>query len=155
MARSKVTARIHADLADSVRRVASLNDRSISDVIEDAVSRYFERAHADGEHHALLARLDRLGARLASIERNQETLFELSAHATRFVMSVAPDIPEQDRPAVNIRGSERFRNVIAAMIKKLASGSSVWREHFAPAAEPSRPVAGATNRNGVREPFDR
>jgi hypothetical protein len=138
MARTKITARLNANLADALSRVARIDDRSVSDVVEDAVSRYFERAHSEAEHHALMAKLDRLSLRLGSIERNQETLFELTAHVTRFAMSVAPEIPERDKPAVNARGSERFRNVIAAIVSRLASGKSVWRENFAaaPVSEP-------------------
>jgi len=134
MPRSKLTARINSNLADALQRVARIDDRSVSDVIEDAIARYFERAHSEADHHALLARLDRLASRLGAIERNQETLFELTAHAARFNMSIAPDVPERDRSVVNARGSERFRNVVSAIVTKVAAGKSVLREQFQAAA---------------------
>jgi len=60
------------------------------------------RTRQEGEHHALdRARLDRVMPRLALLEHGQETLFELTAHTTRFVMSVSPDIPEMDKADVN------------------------------------------------------
>lgn len=132
MARTKITARLNANLADALLRVSQIDDRSVSDVVEDAVARYFERARNEGEHHALMSKLDKLASRLGSIERNQETLFELTAHSTRFAMSVAPDVPDRDKTTVNARGSERFRNVIAAIVNRVSSGKSVWRENFAP-----------------------
>jgi hypothetical protein len=130
MSRAKLTAYLNHDLADAVRRMAAHQDRSASDVVEDAVARFFGSAHREGEHHAVMERLNRIVSRLNAIERNQEALFELCCHAARFAMSIAPDIPERDRTAVNVRGSERFGNVIAAMIAKLGAGRSVWREHF-------------------------
>jgi len=83
----------------------------------------------------LMARLDRVMSRLGVLEHGQETLFELTAHTARFVMSVAPDIPEPDKAVVNTRGSERFRNVITAMIAKLRTGRSVMRDNFDPAKQ--------------------
>ena len=133
MSRAKITAYINQDLVIAMRRLAVQQDRSASDVLEDAVHRFFDHTRQEGEHHALIARLDRIMARLALLEHGQETLFELTAHTTRFVMSVSPDIPEMDRADVNARGSERFRNVIAAMLAKLRTGRSILRDQFDPA----------------------
>jgi hypothetical protein len=131
MVRAKVTSYIPQDLAETLRRVAAIKDRSVSDVVEDAIARSFASAGREAEHAALMAKLDALARRLGVIEKSQETLFELSSHATRFVMSVAPEIPEGDRPTLNVRGAERFGNVIGAIVKRLSQGRSVWREHFA------------------------
>lgn len=136
MSRAKITAYLNHDLVNAMRRLAVQQDRSTSDVLEDAVHRFFDHTHREGEHHALMARLDRMMARLAVLEHGQETLFELTAHTARFVMSVSPDIPEIDKVDVNTRGSERFRNVIAAIVAKLRTGRSVLRDHFDPASPP-------------------
>lgn len=136
MSRAKITAYINYDLVNAMRRLAVQQDRSTSDVLEDAVHRFFDATRQEGEHHALMARLDRVLARLAVLEHGQETLFELNAHTARFVMSVSPDIPEIDKADVNTRGSERFRNVIAAIVAKLRTGRSVLRDHFDLAPQP-------------------
>ncbi len=145
MSRAKITAYINQDLVAAMRRLAVQQDRSSSDVLEDAVHRFFDATRREGEHHALMARLDRIMARLALIEHGQETLFELTAHTTRFVMSVSPDIPEMDKADVNARGSERFRNVIAAMVAKLRTGRSILRDQFDPAMQQvaAEPTVGA------------
>lgn len=145
MSRAKITAYINHDLVDAMRRLAVQQDRSASDVLEDAVHRFFDRARQEGEHHALMARLDRVMSRLGVLEHGQETLFELTAHTARFVMSVAPDVPELDKAAINTRGSERFQNVIAAMIAKLRAGRSVLRDHFDPGIHQvaAKPTVGA------------
>ena len=137
MPRAKITAYVNQDLVAAMRRLAVHQGRSSSDVLEDAVHRFFDATRREGEHHALMARLDRIMARLALIEHGQETLFELTAHTTRFVMSVSPDIPEMDKADVNARGSERFRNVIAAMVAKLRTGRSILRDQFGPISAPT------------------
>ena len=140
MVRTKITARIPPDLADSLRRIAALKDRSVSDVVEDAIIRAFAD-RSEAEHAALTVKLDSITRRLGVIEKSQETLFELSAHTARFAMSVAPDIPDMDRAALNARGSARFQNVIAAIAARLSSGKSVWKEQFAEPA-PGQPTVG-------------
>jgi len=140
MVRTKITARIPPDLADSLRRIAALKDRSVSDVVEDAIITAFAD-RSEAEHAALTVKLDSIVRRLGVIEKSQETLFELSAHTARFAMSVAPDIPDMDRAALNARGSARFQNVIAAIVARLAGGKSVWKDHFSESA-PSQPSVG-------------
>lgn len=140
MVRTKITARIPPDLADSLRRIAVLKDRSISDVVEEAIIRTFAD-RSEAEHAALVVKLDSIIRRLGVIEKSQESLFELSAHAARFAMSVAPEIPDADRAMLNARGSSRFQNVIAAIVARLAGGKSVWKDHFTDAA-PAQPSVG-------------
>lgn len=133
MVRTKITARIPPDLADALRRVSALKDRSISDVVEDAIIRSFAD-RSEAEHAALIVKLDQLSRRLGVIEKSQESLFELTAHAARFAMSVAPEVPDADRAMLNARGSSRFQNVMAAIVIRLSGGRSVWKEHFVESA---------------------
>lgn len=143
MARTKITVRIPPDLADALRRVAVLDDKSISDVVEDAIIKTFASTGA-AEHAALIVKLDNVTRRLGAIEKRQETHFELSAHAAHFMMSVAPEIPDLDRAAFSARGASRVQNVLAAITARLAGGRSLWREHFAEAmpAPPAQEQSG-------------
>ena len=128
MARTKITAYVTTEIAETLKRVAAIDDRSISDVIEDAIARRFADAGRQAEHAALMAKLDNVGRRLGVLEKGQETHFELSAQVARFSMSLAPDIPEADRASLNARGADRFRNLMSAIVGKLASGRSAWRD---------------------------
>ncbi|MDZ4759869.1 MAG: hypothetical protein SGJ21_02195 [Alphaproteobacteria bacterium] len=129
--REKITAYIPKDLSDTLRRVAAVKDRSVSDIVEDAITKAFSNAGREAEQAALMARLDRIHRTLGVIEKGQETHFELSAHAARFTMSVTPEIVESEKVEFNARGAERFRSVIDAIVARLGKGRSVWREHFA------------------------
>ncbi len=129
--RDKITAYIPQDLGDALRRVAAIKDRSVSDIVEDAIAQSFTHAGREAEHAALMTRLDRMQRRLGVIEHSCETLFELGAHSMRFQMSMAPDISEAERSIFNARGAERFSQVIEAIIERIGAGRSLWRNRFA------------------------
>lgn len=131
MARTKITAYVTPDVADALKRLAAITDRSMSDIIEDAICRRLSDTGRETEHAALVAKLDHLARRLGRMEAAQETHFELSAQSARFAMSVAPDIPEAERQALNARGGERLRNLLGLIVTRLASGRSTWREAMA------------------------
>jgi len=145
MARTKITAYVTPDIADILKRVAAVDDRSLSDIIEDSLARRFADAGGEAEHAALMAKLERLARRLGVIEQGQETHFELTAQAARFAMSIAPEIPEADRPALNARGADRFRNILSAIVARLAAGRSTWRETLAAGQQ----SASSTARHGA------
>jgi hypothetical protein len=130
MARTKITAYVTSDTAETLRRLAAIDDRSVSDLIEDAIMRRFMDAGREAEHAALVAKIDALARRLRAVEAGQEAQFELTAQATRFAMSVAPDIPEAERAVLNARGGDRFRNVVSIVIAKLSAGQSAARDVF-------------------------
>ncbi len=74
MVRQKITAYVPPELADALKRVAAVKDRSVSDVVEDAVTKALTGVSRDAEHAALMAKLDAMARRLGVIERAQETL---------------------------------------------------------------------------------
>ncbi len=131
MARTKITAYVTPDVADALKRLAAITDRSMSDIVEDAICRRMSDTGREAEHAALVAKLDHLARRLGRMEAAQETHFELSAQSARFAMSVAPDIPEAERQALNARGGERLRNLLGLIVTRLAAGRSTWREAIA------------------------
>lgn len=139
--REKITTYIPKDLADTLKRVAAVKDRSVSDVVEDAINKAFSNIDRDVEHATVMAKLDVIHRAIGVVEKGQETHFELSAHAARFSMSVTPEIAENERAVFNARGAERFRSVIEAIVTRLGRGRSVWRDHFAEGSQASPTVA--------------
>ena len=75
-----------------------------------------------------MSKFEQVLRRLGVIEKGVESHFELTAHTARFSMSIAPEIPETQLVAVNARGAERFRSILAAITTRLTSGRSFWRE---------------------------
>jgi len=128
MARTKITAYVTPDIAETLRRLAAIDDRSMSDIVEDAILRRLGNAGREAEHAALMARLDQVGRALRRIELGQEMHAELTAQASRFALSIAPEIPEADLPTLEARGSDRLRNILSIVIARLAADRSVCRE---------------------------
>ena len=130
MSRTRIAAYVPPDLAEAIKRLAAIEGVSVSDLVEDAVAKFLHTTRGEAEHAALMAKLETMQRRLIAVERSQETLFELTAHAARFSMSMAPDVPDAERTRINARGAERFANVIDAIVKRLGAGKSVWKDHF-------------------------
>lgn len=142
-ARIKVTTYLTPALAETVKRLAMVHDRSVSDVIEEAVIRRLADTGRDAEQAALMARLDAMIRQIGRMDHAQETHFEMSAQIARFVLSVSPDIPEGDRPTFEARGNERLRNILSIVVARLAGNRSVGRETLnqIAAAQPGHPAS--------------
>lgn len=128
MARAKITAYVTPDTAESLKRLAAIDDRSMSDIIEDAVAHRLMGAGRETEHAALMAKLDDIARLLRGLKAGQDAQFELTAQATRFAMTIAPDIPERERAQLTTRGGERFRNVLSIVVARLSSGQGAARD---------------------------
>jgi hypothetical protein len=128
MARIKISVYVTPEVADTLKRLATVEDRSQSELIDDAIARRFAGTGHDAEHAAVIARLDALTRRLAVVEKAQERQFEFLAQGARFFLSVAPDIPVGERDTINARGAERLRNLLSLVATRLGAGRSAWRE---------------------------
>ncbi len=140
MARAKITAYVTPDIAETLKRLAAIDNRSMSDIVEDAILRRLSNAGSEAEHAALMARLDQMGHQLKRIEHSQEAHFELTAQVGRFALSVAPEIPEADLPTLEARGSERLRNILGIVIARLAVGRSVCQDTLTQLATGPQPT---------------
>jgi hypothetical protein len=141
--REKITSYIPTEMADTLKRVAAVKGRSVSDIVEDAITKAFSNAGREVEHAAVMAKLDVIHRAVGVIEKGQETHFELTAHAARFSMSVTSEISENEKAVFNARGAERFRSVIESIVNRLGRGRSVWRDHFASEGAGSPPAQSA------------
>jgi hypothetical protein len=132
MRRKPLSVTVPEAILEGVRRTSDVQGRKVSDIVEDALSLYLRHTDPDLGHGAVLSALDRIHSRLTRLERAQETHFELTAHAARFSMGLAPDIPEYDEPALRSRGARRLSEVMTAIITRLSGGRSLWRSTLAP-----------------------
>lgn len=130
MSRSKITAYVTPDIAETLKRVAAIEDRSISDVVEDAIMQKLMATGHGADQAAIIASLGQVTRRLTAVERNLETTFELTAQATRFVLSVTPEIPEADRTGWSVRGRDRLNNMLSVVISKLVIGRSTLQDAY-------------------------
>lgn len=145
MRRKPLSVTLPEPVLDGVRRTSEHQGRKVSDIVEDALSLYLRHSDPDLGHGAVLASLDKIHGRLTRLERAQEAHFELSAHAARFSMGLAPDIPEFDEPALRSRGARRLSEVMTAIVARLSGGRSLWRSTLAPELLMSRTAQTGVN----------
>ncbi len=150
MARIKITAYVTPDIADTLKRVAAIEDRSISDIIEGAIVRRLTDTGHEAEHAALMARLDQIIRRLGVVEKGQHTHFEFATQTSRFLLSIAPEIAESDRPALSARGADRLRNILQLVVSRSSSDGGALQDALAGApAASAQPAVRATQREAV------
>ncbi|MDP3737541.1 MAG: hypothetical protein Q8R02_09135 [Hyphomonadaceae bacterium] len=130
MARCKITTYVTPDIAETLKRVAAIDDRSVSDIVEGAIMQRLMATDRGAEQAAIVASLGQVTRRLTAVERNLETHFELAAQSTRFVLSVTPEIPEADRASWSARGRDRLNNMLSVVIAKLAGGRSTLQDTY-------------------------
>ena len=130
MSRCKITAYVTPDIAETLKRVAVIESRSVSDIVEDAIVQKLMATDRGAQQAAIIASLVQVTRRLTAVERNLETQFELSAQSTRFLLSVTPEIPEADRVSWSVRGRDRLNNMLSVVIAKLAGGRSTLQDTY-------------------------
>lgn len=130
MSRTKITAYVTPDIAETLKRVAAIDDRSVSDIVEDAIVQKLMATDRGAQQAAIIASLGQVTRRLTAVERNLETQFELSAQSTRFLLSVTPEIPEADRATWSARGRDRLNNMLSVVVAKLAGGRSTLQDTY-------------------------
>lgn len=130
MSRTKITAYVTPDIAETLKRVAAIDDRSVSDIVEDAIVQKLMATDRSAQQAAIIASLGQVTRRLTAVERNLETQFELSAQSTRFLLSVTPEIPEADRATWSARGRDRLNNMLSVVVAKLAGGRSTLQDAY-------------------------
>ena len=141
MRRKPLSVTVPEAIREGVRRTSDIQGRKVSDIVEDALSLYLRHTDPELGHGAVLSSLDRIHMRLTRVERAQEAHFELTAHAARFSMGLAPEIPEYDEPALRSRGARRLSEVMTAIITRLSGGRSLWRSTLAPELLVPRPAS--------------
>ena len=139
--REKITTYIPIDMAKTLKSVAAVKGRSVSDIVEDAIAKSFSNVDREAEHAALMVKLGDIHRAIGVLERGQETHFELTAHTSRFTMSVTSELSDNEKAVFNARGAERFRTVIDAIISRMSRGKSVWRDNFAGDMAPQLPLS--------------
>jgi hypothetical protein len=128
MARTQLTAYVPADLADAVKRVAAADDRSISDIIEDALIQRLLVQGLASEQAAIMAKLQHLDRRLAAMWRIQEALHEFFVQQEFVSMRQEELSSGSIDPAEASRlARERLRERLLHQMGKITEGRSVWQ----------------------------
>lgn len=111
------------ELTKRLDALAAKPGSSKSAIVADALRAYLARRGAKELDDLLKVRLDRIGAQLNRIERDQQVVLESLALFVRYQLTVTAPLPEPDQAARAV-GQDRFQAFIDQVGRQMANGRS-------------------------------
>jgi hypothetical protein len=110
------------DLTAQLEALAAKPGSSKSAIVADALRAWLARRGAREIDVALKIRLDRFGAQLNRVERDNQVLLETLALFIRYQLTVTAPLPEPDQAARAV-GRDRFQAFIDQVGRQIAGGA--------------------------------
>ncbi|MDE2462921.1 MAG: ribbon-helix-helix protein, CopG family [Alphaproteobacteria bacterium] len=121
--KTELRIRLDAALGEQLAVLAQKPGTSKSAILEDALRAFVEGRAGRDLDERLRVRLERLGAQLNRIERNQHILQEGFALFVEFELQATSSVPDYDEAARAI-GHQRFQSFVEELARKLAHARS-------------------------------
>ena len=115
-------------LLQKVEDLAARKNLTKSLIIEAAVASFLSPDADDRREAAFTRRLDRLTRQVERLERDLTISAEALALFVRFWLTVTPPMPESAQAASKAKGTERYREFVDTLGRRLAKGQSVLKE---------------------------
>ncbi len=109
------------DLTAKLDALAAKPGTSKSAIVADALRSYLTHRGAKELDDVLAVRLDRIGAVLGRVERDQQIMIESMALFVRYQLTINAPLPEPDQAARAV-GRDRFQSFIDQVGRQIASG---------------------------------
>ena len=116
------------DLLQKVEDLAARKNLTKSLIIEAAVASFLSPDADDRREAAFTRRLDRLSRQVERLERDLTISAEALALFVRFWLTVTPPMPESAQAAAKAKGTERYREFVDTLGRRMAKGQSVLKE---------------------------
>ena len=115
-------------LLQKVEDLAARKNLTKSLIIEAAVASFLSPDADDRREAAFTRRLDRLTRQVERLERDLTISAEALALFVRFWLTVTPPLPESAQAAAKAKGTERYREFVDTLGRRVAKGQSVLKE---------------------------
>jgi hypothetical protein len=115
-------------LLQKVEDLAARKNLTKSLIIEAAVASFLSPDADDRREAAFTRRLDRLTRQVERLERDLTISAEALALFVRFWLTVTPPMPESAQAAAKANGTERYREFVDTLGRRVAKGQSVLKE---------------------------
>jgi hypothetical protein len=115
-------------LLQKVEDLAARKNLTKSLIIEAAVASFLSPDSDDRREAAFTRRLDRLSSQVERLERDLAISAEAIALFVRFWLTVTPPLPDSAQPAAKTKGTERYREFVDTLGRRVAKGQSVLKE---------------------------
>jgi hypothetical protein len=115
-------------LLQKVEDLAARKNLTKSLIIEAAVASFLSPDAEDRREAAFTRRVDRLTRQVERLERDLTISAEALALFVRLWLTVTPPLPESAQASAKAKGTERYREFVDALGKRVAKGQSVLKE---------------------------
>ena len=115
-------------LLQKVEDLAARKNLTKSLIIEAAVASFLSPDADDRREAAFTRRLDRLTRQVERLERDLTISAEALALFVRFWLTVTPPLPDSAQAAAKAKGTERYREFVDVLGRRIAKGQSVLKE---------------------------
>lgn len=117
----RISHKLYAELEQRVRAPGVTK----TDIVEEALSRFFDPEANLVLEERLLRRMDAFDKRQGEIERDTALCLETTAHFVFYWLTQTEPIPQGERDAAHALGQRRFDHFIQQVAKKLGNARSV------------------------------
>lgn len=125
MSKPRVNLRLSYKLHAELERRAREPGVTKTDIVEEALSRFFDPEANLVLEERLLRRMDAFDRRQGEIERDTAINLETTAHFVFYWLTRTDPIPEGERGAAHALGQRRFDHFIQQVVNKLGNERGV------------------------------
>lgn len=125
MSKPRVNLRLSHKLHAELERRAREPGVTKTDIVEEALSRFFDPESNLVLEERLLRRMDAFDRRQGEIERDTALCLETTAHFVFYWLTRTEPIPEGQRDAAHALGQRRFDHFIQQVARKLGNERGV------------------------------
>ncbi|MAI22797.1 MAG: hypothetical protein CL828_01965 [Crocinitomicaceae bacterium] len=125
MSKPRVNLRLSHKLHAELERRAREPGVTKTDIVEEALSRFFDPESNLVLEERLLRRMDTFDSRQGEIERDTALCLETTAHFVFYWLTRTEPIPEGQRDAAHALGQRRFDHFIQQVARKLGNERGV------------------------------
>jgi hypothetical protein len=125
MSKPRVNLRLSHKLYAELDRRTRESGVTKTDLVEEALSRFFDPESNLVLEERLLRRMDAFDRRQGEIERDTALCLETTAHFVFYWLTRTEPIPEEERDAAHALGQRRFDHFIQQVARKLGNERGV------------------------------
>ena len=126
--KARMNVYFESSLLQKVEDLAARKNLTKSLIIEEAVASFLSPDADDRREAAFTRRLDRLTRQVERLERDLTISAEALALFVRFWLTVTPPLPDSAQAAAKAKGTERYREFVDVLGRRIAKGQSVLKE---------------------------
>ncbi len=120
MAKPRINLRLSPDIYDRLMDAASPSNVTLGDIVEAALTDYFEAGGTTKSVSMVSDQLDRIEELSVDAEHKIAVLVETVGLFARYWLTATPPLPELDQDAAHALGAKRFERFMGQVVEAVA-----------------------------------